>query len=75
MRVQQGRLPKSLLFSADEIFLSGTPNKILPVRIIEDRQMPEVPGPFVKRLVKAINEITSGHHSRYQNWLFPISDT
>lgn len=74
MRVHQQRLPKSLFFNADEIFLSGTPSKILPVRAIESRKMPQVPGPIVKRLTKAMTEITSGHHSLYQNWLFPITD-
>ncbi|MGD9211403.1 MAG: aminotransferase class IV [Desulfobacteraceae bacterium] len=74
MQVHQQRLPKSLLYKADEIFMSGTPNKILPVRTIEDRQMPQIPGPVVKRLSKSMAEITSGHHSLYQNWLFPVLD-
>lgn len=70
--VRQQRLPKSMLFEADEIFFSGTPNKILPIRTIEDRAMSCVPGPLTQRLSLAMAQITAGKDPRYQNWLFPI---
>ncbi len=70
--VREERLSRSKLFTADEIFFSGTPNKILPVRIIETREMRQVPGPVTHRLSQAMSNITAGEDSRYQRWLYSI---
>ncbi len=70
--VQEGRLSKSKLFTADEIFFSGTPSKILPVQTMETRKLPQVPGPVTRRLSRAMSQITAGQDERYQNWLYSI---
>ncbi|MEJ2724012.1 MAG: branched-chain-amino-acid transaminase [Deltaproteobacteria bacterium] len=68
----EGRLPPESLYEADEIFFSGTPMKVLPVRQIEDRALDEAPGPVTRKLGNLVNEIVSGRDERCRSWLFPV---
>lgn len=68
----EGRLLPELFFKADEIFMSGTPNKILPVRQIEDRKLAETPGPITRKLSALMKKIIAGQDERFKDWLFPV---
>jgi branched-chain amino acid aminotransferase len=70
--IAEERLDPELFFIADEIFLSATPIKVLPVRQIEDRMLKNVPGPISQKLLTAFNEILSGRDEHFKNWLFPV---
>jgi branched-chain amino acid aminotransferase len=69
----QGRLAPDLFFTADEIFFSGTPNKVLPVRQINSRVLDRVPGPITRKLFDTMERIVAGHDDRFKAWLFPVS--
>jgi branched-chain amino acid aminotransferase len=68
----EARLSPGLLFEADEVFFSGTPIKVLPVRQVEQRTFQVVPGPVSRRLSIALAEILAGRDERYRKWLFPV---
>jgi branched-chain amino acid aminotransferase len=68
----EGRLFPGLFFTAEEIFFSGTPMKVLPVRKVEDRVIEKVPGPMTKELFEAMRNIVSGKDERFKAWLFPV---
>lgn len=68
----EGRLPPEWLYEADEIFFSGTPIKVLPVRQIGDRKLQETPGPITRKLSNLMNEIVNGRDDRFKSWLFPV---
>jgi branched-chain amino acid aminotransferase len=68
----EGRLPSELLFEASEIFLSGTPFKVLPVKRIEDREIEGTPGPYAQKLSALLDEIISGRDERFRHWFFPV---
>jgi branched-chain amino acid aminotransferase len=68
----EGRLPPGLFFTAEEIFFSGTPMKVLPVRQLEERVIEKVPGPVTKELFDAMSHIVSGKDERFKAWLFPV---
>ena len=68
----EGRLLPELLFEATEIFMSGTPNKVLPVRQIEDRKLTETPGPMTRKLSALMKKIVMGQDERFKDWLFPV---
>jgi len=68
----EGRLPSQLLFEANEIFLSGTPFKVLPVKRIEDRDMENTPGPLTRKLSSLIEEIITGQDDHFKHWFFPV---
>jgi branched-chain amino acid aminotransferase len=68
-----GRLSPELLNEAEEIFLSSTPAKLLPVRRIDERLLGEVPGPVTQKLAARMAEITAGRDERFRGWLFPVA--
>ncbi len=71
----EGRLPSELLFKANEIFLSGTPFKVLPVKQIEDRMIEGTPGPFTRKLSTLLDEIIAGRDERFRHWFFPVKSS
>ena len=72
MDIIEGRLSPYLLLEADEIFLSATPMKIMPVKQIEDRVPARVPGATTQILSKLMSDIVAGHDERFKAWLFPV---
>ncbi|MBW1998635.1 MAG: branched-chain-amino-acid transaminase [Deltaproteobacteria bacterium] len=66
------RIPREMLMEADEIFLSGTPMKVLPVRKIEERPFEKVPGPLTKRFFDLMEDVVKGKDERFKDWLFPV---
>ncbi|MBW2065920.1 MAG: aminotransferase class IV, partial [Deltaproteobacteria bacterium] len=68
----EGRIPQERLMEADEIFLSGTPMKVLPVRKVEERPFEKVPGPLTKRFFDLMEDIVKGKDERFKDWLFPV---
>ena len=69
----EGRLLPERLFDAEEIFLSGTPMKVLPVRQVEDRTLEDTPGPLTRKLFTLFEEIAAGRDERFRDWLYPVT--
>ncbi|MHB9099030.1 MAG: aminotransferase class IV [Syntrophales bacterium] len=67
-----GRLMPELLGEAEEIFLSSTPAKLLPVRRMDERLLGEAPGPVTQKLAARMAAITTGRDERFRGWLFPV---
>jgi branched-subunit amino acid aminotransferase/4-amino-4-deoxychorismate lyase len=62
-----------LFFEAEEILFSGTPNKALAIRQIENRVLEKVPGPVTQKLMALMNDIVAAKDDRFRSWLFPVS--
>jgi branched-chain amino acid aminotransferase len=69
--VRVGPIEKERLFEADEIILSSTVAKVLPVRRIEDRDL-QVPGPLTRRLQAAVTRLLRGELPAFAHWLTPV---
>jgi branched-chain amino acid aminotransferase len=69
----EGRLPPEMLFAADEIFFVNTPFKVMPVRRVEDRELPAVPGPVQRRLAEFFHRVVSGAEEQFGHWLYPAA--
>jgi branched-chain amino acid aminotransferase len=67
-----GRLDPQALHEAEELFFSGTVDKVLPIRQVGDRILQEVPGPVTRRLAELMAAITSGRDAQFQRWLFRV---
>ncbi|WP_406198885.1 branched-chain amino acid transaminase [Kitasatospora sp. NBC_01560] len=65
-------LLRSDLYAADEVFLCGTAAGIVPVRSLDDRELPGAPGPVTARLREAYGAAVSGADPRYRHWLTPV---
>ncbi|MBI3271323.1 MAG: branched-chain amino acid transaminase [Planctomycetes bacterium] len=58
------------LYSADEVFFSGTAAEITPVREIDRRELSGGrPGPVTKRIQEAYFEAVLGKNKKYAEWL------
>ena len=72
IETSEERLSPDSLFQADEIFLSNTPYKVIPVRQIENRKFAHAPGPVTRKINDLMNKIVSGQEKRFNDWLFSV---
>ncbi len=70
MRVEN--LLRSDLYAADEVFISGTAAGVVPVRSLDDRELPAAPGPLTVRLGALYEAVVAGAEPRYRKWLTPV---
>lgn len=63
------RLRPEVLMEADEVFLSSTGGRTQPVGKVEDRSLPEAPGPVTRNLSKALEIITQDREPKFSHWL------
>ncbi|MGA9263564.1 MAG: hypothetical protein WBV95_16420 [Desulfobacterales bacterium] len=59
------------LSSADEIFFSATPFKVLPVNRLDNVQF-DAPGPISIRLAELMSNVTTCKDDRFTNWFQPL---
>ncbi|MEM7724912.1 MAG: branched-chain amino acid transaminase [Cyanobacteria bacterium P01_A01_bin.45] len=71
IKVIERPIDKSELLIADEVFLSGTAAKIVPVNRIECYQLPESK-PITDKLRTKLIAITENRESAYKDWVFSI---
>ena len=69
----EAKLKPELLFEADEVFLSCTPFKVLPVTQINDRKLELAPGPLTRKVAELLEAIAGGKDERFKDWLYPVS--
>jgi len=58
MPAAERSLGRSDLFAADEVFLTGTGARIVPVSFLDGRSLGTCPGPVTKRIVEAFDALT-----------------
>ena len=68
----EGQLKPERLFEAEEIFLSCTPFKVLPVKQINDRKLDNAPGPLTRKIAELLDKIAGGNDDRFKDWLYPV---
>ena len=71
--VVQKRISRDEVYTADEMFFSGTAAEITPIREVDDRQIGiGSRGPVTEKLQKRFFEIVEGSDSKHADWLFPV---
>lgn len=66
--VREENLVRSDLYTADEVFVTGTAAEVTPVREIDDRTIGE-PGPMTKKIQEVFFAAVKGEVERYTEWL------
>lgn len=69
IKVQEKVVTPQELLQADEIFISSTSRRVMPVYRIEDRDLGETPGPVSRRIAVLIDAICTGREERFRHWL------
>ena len=63
------------LFTADELFFTGTAAGVAPIREVDGRPIGDGRRPVVERLRRAYDEVVRGRSSRHAGWLAYVHDT
>jgi len=68
----EARISTQVCLEADEMFMSSTTAKVLPVTRFEDRGLPGPRGRVTTRLWDRFRSILSGDDPEFSGWLFPV---
>jgi branched-chain amino acid aminotransferase len=69
----EGPVPREMLYTADEVFFTGTAAEITPVRSVDRIPVGDGhPGPVTKRLQKVYLDLVHGHGDDPWGWLDPV---
>lgn len=71
--VVQMRIPREMLYTADEIFLSGTAAELMPVRSVDRKPVGSGSrGPITQKLQERFFGILNGEFADLHGWLTPV---
>jgi branched-chain amino acid aminotransferase len=65
------KIPRSELYLADEIFLTGTAAEITPIIQIDHKKIGKV-GEITKKMMAAYNDVVMNKNDKYSNWLTAV---
>ena len=66
--VHEGRLIRTDLYVADELFMCGTAAEVTPVRSVDDHEIGD-PGSVTKAIQDVFFEVVRGRDERFSRWL------
>lgn len=73
--VEERDLPREALYSADEVFMTGTAAEVTPVRSVDRKPVGDgQPGPITRALQQAFFGLFDGRTVDRWNWLTPVQD-
>ncbi len=68
--VEERTFTRDALYTADEVFFSGTAAEITPCREVDNRQVGAgLPGPVTRQIQELYKQVTRGEQARYHEWL------
>jgi branched-chain amino acid aminotransferase len=68
--VEEARFSRDELYTADEVFFTGTAAEITPVREVDRRTIGQgQPGPVTKKLQEVFFQVVKGSRPEYERWL------
>ena len=74
--VEERAITRDELYTADEVFLTGTAAELTPIREIDRRTIGAGSrGPIAATLQKAFFDVVSGREAKYERWLTYVSRT
>lgn len=70
IEIREESFGREALYTADEVFLTGTAVEITPVREVEGRMVGDgKPGPVTRALMAAFSAVVTGRDPSHANWL------
>jgi branched-chain amino acid aminotransferase len=73
LRVRERPIPRELLYTADEVFLTGTAAEVTPVRSVDRIAIGAgVPGPVTRRLQRHFLDLVHGRLADERGWLLHV---
>ena len=76
LRLIEQRIAREMLYTADEVFLTGTAAEITPVRSVDRIRVGSgARGPVVRQLQEEYFALTSGKREKDHGWLDYVFET
>ncbi len=76
MPVEERSITREEVYTADEVFLTGTAAEITPVVEVDGRPIGDgAPGPVTKKLAELYVKVVRGEVERYLKWVTPVYST
>jgi branched-chain amino acid aminotransferase len=69
---RRNSISREELYTADELFLTGTAAGVTPVREVDGRAIGSGDWPLTRKIVKAYSDLTHGRNRKYSEWLEPL---
>lgn len=66
--VEEHNLIRTDLYTADEVFCTGTAAEVAPIRSVDEREI-EKPWPVTTQLQQAMQDATHGRTPKYEKWV------
>jgi branched-chain amino acid aminotransferase len=68
VEIVEREIARAELYTADEVFVTGTAAEVTPIREVDDHEIGE-PGPVTKLLQQGFDAAIHGRDPRYLDWL------
>jgi branched-chain amino acid aminotransferase len=73
IELREVQIPREMLYTADEVFVTGTAAEVVPIRSVDRRPIGAgTPGPMTQRLQKEYRKIINGDTPDRHGWLTPV---
>lgn len=73
LEIREENFDRSMLYTMDELFFTGTAAKIAPIASVDQRKIGSgKPGKYSKKIQKLLKEIYQGDHPQYLHWCTPV---
>ena len=70
LEVDVANILRSELYTADEVFLTGTAAEVVPVRSVDDRVVGDgTPGPVTRKIQEVYKAAVRGEVDQYRHWV------
>lgn len=71
--VREGQIPREALYTADELFFTGTATEVTPIRSVDKIPIGEgKAGPITLRIQRRFMEVVQGKSADHMDWLTPV---
>lgn len=67
--VQEVSVVRADLYTADELFVTGTASEVAPIRSVDDREIGSGPGPITLKLQETMSAVVRGQVAQYADWV------
>lgn len=69
---RRNSMSRKELYTADELFLTGTAAGVTPVRDVDGRTIGTGNRPLTRKIIEAYSSVTHGRNPKYSKWLSPL---
>lgn len=67
--VREASVVRADLYTADELFVTGTASEVAPIKSVDDREIKNGFGPITRKLQETMQQVVYGKVEKYSHWV------